>query len=183
MLPDLEATVSQDAALSYKLLTYANSAAIGLPRKVSSIGHAVRMIGLEMLRTWASVLLLCTVDDKPRELMTIALVRARMCQRLAEELKNPQKESFFAAGLFSVIDAMLDCSMEQAIADLPLVEEIKSALLSRTGPLGQALRCVIAYEQTDWDDVQFYGLGQGPIREAYMDAISWARQLSAGLLS
>jgi len=183
LLPDLEKTISLDAALSYKLLSYANSAAVSLPRKVSSVGHAVRLIGVQMIRTWASVLLLSSVDDKPRELMTISLVRAKMCERLSESLKGAQKDSFFSAGLLSVIDALLDCSMEKAVGQLPLTDEVKNALIHQSGPVGQALRCTVAYENADWDNVQFYGMSPAPIREIYMESIAWARQLSSGLLS
>jgi EAL and modified HD-GYP domain-containing signal transduction protein len=182
-LADLEKTISLDAALSYKLLTYANSAAVALPRKVNSVGHAMRLIGVQMLRTWTSVLLLSTIDDKPRELMTISLVRARMCERLSDSLKNAQKESFFSAGLLSVLDALLDCPMDKAVGELPLTDEVKSALINKAGPVGQALRCTMAYENADWDNVQFYGMSPAPIREIYMESIAWARQLSAGLLS
>lgn len=180
-LTDLEQTVSHDVALSVKLLRYANSAAVSLPRKVSSIGHAVRMVGTDLLRTWASVLLLSSVEDKPQELMIIALVRARMCQKLAESIKNQQTEAFFSAGLLSVLDALLDCPMEQALSELPLSDEIRSALIDRSGPIGQALRCAIAYENADWEEVQFYGMPAAPIRDHYVAALTWARQLVSGL--
>ena len=100
-----------------------------------------------------------------------------------ETLQGAVKESFLSAGLLSVLDALLDCSMEQALAELPLNQDIKDALISRSGPIGQALRCTIAYERGDWDDVQFYGMPPAPIREKYMQAISWARQLTSGLLN
>jgi len=180
-LTHLEQTVSHDVALSVKLLRYANSAAVSLPRKVSSIGHAVRMVGTDLLRTWASVLLLSSVEDKPQELMIIALVRARMCQKLAESIKNQQTEAFFSAGLLSVLDALLDCPMEQALSELPLSDEIRSALIDRSGPIGQALRCAIAYENADWEEVQFYGMPAAPIRDHYVAALTWARQLVSGL--
>jgi EAL and modified HD-GYP domain-containing signal transduction protein len=106
-----------------------------------------------------------------------------MCERLSESLKNAQKESFFSAGLLSVIDALLDSPMEKAIAELPLTDEVKSALINKAGPVGQALRCTMAYENADWDNVQFYGMSPAPIREIYMESIAWARQLSSGLLS
>jgi len=182
-MPELERIVSQDVSLSFKLLSYANSAAIALPRKVASVGHAVRLLGMEMLRNWARVLLMSAVDDKPRELMTIALMRARMCERLSETLPAAQKESFFSAGLFSVLDALLDCPMEKAVAELPLVDEVREALTKKAGPIGQALRCTIAYERADWDEVQFYGLPPLPIRDIYMEAIAWAQQITTGLLS
>jgi EAL and modified HD-GYP domain-containing signal transduction protein len=182
-IPELEKTVSLDAALSYKLLAFANSAALALPGKVNSIGHAVRMVGINMLRNWASVLLLSSVDDKPRELMTIALVRARMCESLSGSLKNAQKDSFFSTGLLSVIDALLDCSMEKAVAKLPLAEEVQAALIRREGPAGQALRCAMAYERADWDNIEFNGMAPGAVRDIYMESIEWARKISTGLLS
>jgi c-di-GMP phosphodiesterase len=182
-IPEVEKLVSQDISLSYKLLRYANSPAVSLPRTVNSVGHAVRLIGMQMLRTWSSALLLSSVDNKPRELMNIALIRARMCELLGESVKGAQKESFLSAGLLSVLDALLDCPMEHALAELPLTDDIKNALIHRSGPIGQALRCTIAYERADWDDVQFYGMPAAPIREKYIEAISWARQLTSGLLN
>ena len=182
VIPDLAKTISLDAALSYKLLSYSNSAAVSLPRNVTSIDHAVRLIGLDRIRTWASVLLLSTVEDKPRELMTIALVRGKMCELLSKSVKNAQTESYFSAGLLSVIDALLDAPMEKAVAGLPLVEDVKAALIHKSGSIGQALRCAIAYENADWEEVQFYGMASGPIRDAYVESITWARNLTNGLL-
>src|SRR5204863_8921813 len=180
---EIEELVSQDISLSYKLLRYSNSPVVSLPRTVYSVAHAVRLVGMEMLRTWSSALLLSSVENKPRELMTIALVRARMCELLGESLRGTEKESFLSAGLLSVLDALLDCPMQQILAELPLTEDVKQALIHRYGAIGQALRCTIAYERADWDDVQFYGMPARPIREKYMEAIFWARQLSSGLLN
>src|SRR5438132_3697505 len=127
-MADLEKIVSLDVTLSYKMLQYANSAAVALPRDVTSIGHAVRMLGMELLKTWSTALLPSSVEDKPQELMNLSLVRARMCQQLAEAKKIPNKESFLSGGLLSVLDALLDCPMEKAVAELPLADEIKDAL-------------------------------------------------------
>ncbi len=182
-IPDVEALVSQDISLSYKLLRYANSPMVALPRTVNSVGHAVRLIGMEMLRTWASILLLSTVDNKPRELMTVALIRGRMCELLGECAPDAQKESFLSAGLLSVLDAMLDCPMEHALAELPLSQYIKDALNHHAGPIGQALRCTLAYEQADWDNVAFYGLSSSSIHAKYLEALAWSKQLTSGLLN
>ncbi|HYR89714.1 MAG TPA: HDOD domain-containing protein [Terriglobia bacterium] len=182
-IADLEKIISLDVTLSYKLLQYANSAALALPRDVTSIGHAVRMLGMDVLKTWSTALLLSSVEDKPQELMNLSLVRARMCERLAEAKKDPDKDTFLSAGLLSVLDALLDCPMDKAVAELPLADEIKEALVNQTGPIGQALRCTIAYERADWDNVKFDGVPLASIRESYMDAIAWARKLVTGLLA
>jgi c-di-GMP-related signal transduction protein len=181
-MQELDKMISQDVTLSYKLLLHANSGAVSLPQKVNSVSHALRLLGMNILANWTSVLLLSSVEDKPRELMSIALIRARMCERLAEAVKKPDSDSYMLAGLFSVLDALLDCSMEQAIAKLPLSDEVKAGLTKQTGAIGQTLRCTIAYEQGKWDDVQYYGLSPAAIREIYMEAISWSRQLCTGLV-
>jgi EAL and modified HD-GYP domain-containing signal transduction protein len=182
-IPELEKLISQDLALTYKILQYANSASMALPRRVNSAGHAIRLIGLETIKNWSSALLLSSVDNKPRELITCALIRARMCELLGQSIKAAEPESFHTAGLLSVLDALLDCSMEQALEKLPLADEFKDALIHRSGPIGQALRCTIAYERANWDDVQFYGLSGGQIHEEYMTAIGWARKLTGDLLT
>jgi EAL and modified HD-GYP domain-containing signal transduction protein len=73
--------------------------------------------------------------------------------------------------------------MQQALEELPLLDDIKDALIHKSGPIGQALRCAIAYEQADWGNAQFYGLSSSLIREKYLTAIAWARQISSGLLN
>jgi Predicted signal transduction protein containing EAL and modified HD-GYP domains len=181
-MQELDKLISQDLTLSYKLLVHANSGAVSLPQKVNSVSHALRLLGMNVLANWTSVLLLSSVEDKPRELMSMALIRARMCERLAEAVKKPDTDSFMLAGLFSVLDALLDCSMEQAISNLPLSDDVKAGLTKHTGAIGQTLRCTIAYEQGKWDDVQYYGLSPAAIREIYMEAIAWSRQLCSGLM-
>lgn len=180
-ISELERLVSQDVSLSFKLLSYVNSAAVCLPRKVTSVSHALRLVGTEKIRNWTGMLFMSQVEDKPRELMTTALVRTRMCELLATSLVNAPKDSFFSAGLLSVLDALLDCPIEKAVEKLPLADDVREALIERAGQIGQALRCTIAYERADWDEVQFYGLHVLPIRNSYIEAIAWARQLK-GLL-
>jgi len=182
-MAEIEKLISQDVALTYRILQYANSAGMALRSKVNSAGHAVRLIGLNTIRDWSSALLLSSVDNKPRELMTSALVRARMCELLSESVQGAEKESFLSAGLLSVLDALLDCPMEKALSELPLADDIKAALIDGTGPIGKALTCTIAYERADWNNVRFNGLAPAAVRSKYMTAIGWARKLTDDLLN
>ncbi len=178
----LEQTISTDLSLSYKLLRYANSAYIGLNREVESISHAAKMVGIARIRLWASLLAFAKMEDKPRELMITAIVRAAMCERLAASAKEEPKEMFFTVGLLSVLEALLDCSMEEALEKLPLVREIRSALLRGEGAAGEALACALAYERSQWDAVQYKDLGSMTIRGHYLDSLGWARRISEGLM-
>src|SRR2546426_5456830 len=56
-MKDLEQAISQDVSLSYKLLRFINSAMFCLERTVSSIRHAITLLGQENIRRWASLIL------------------------------------------------------------------------------------------------------------------------------
>ena len=178
---ELEATISADVTLSYKLLRFANSAFMGLDRPMKSINHAVKMVGIERIRVWASLLMFCKMEDKPPELMTTAIVRAAMCERMASSADEGPRETFFTVGLLSVLDALMDCPMEEALGDIPVSSEIKSALIRSEGSLGDALQCVLAYERGEWDQVRYKDLPPMTIRSHYLDSLGWARRISEGL--
>ncbi len=173
-VPKLEAIISKDVALSYKLLRYINSAFFGLPRPVESIQRAIVFLGTKAIQKWATLLALARFDDKPTELMVTAVVRARMCELLAHELGWEGEDIFFTAGLLSVLDAMLDLPMAEVLRHLTLSDELNRALLAREGRAGEVLRCVLSYEASQWCGVGIEGLSCQFIRDAYLDAIGWA---------
>lgn len=175
----LEALISQDLALSYRLLKYINSAAFAIQREVDSIHQAIVMLGLNTIRSLANLMLMSKIDDKPHELMTIAIIRARMCEQLGIQVDKQKKDAFFTAGLFSVIDALMDSSMKDIVAQLPLSSELKAALLQHEGMIGAALKCCIAFERADWSNVQFAGVNHGIIQKAYFDAVIWSNDAMA----
>jgi EAL and modified HD-GYP domain-containing signal transduction protein len=180
-MEELEEIISQDLALSYKVQRWVNSANTGLKANVTSVSHAVRIAGVRRIKSWASAMLLSAIDDKPSELMRGSLIRARMSELLAATLNRKETDSYFTAGLFSALDALLDCPLEQAIKDLPLSPEIQLGLLAGGGPIGQTLDCTLAYERGDWDHVRAYGFDQGValerIRDCYLDAIGWSEEI------
>ena len=168
---ELESIVGEDVVLSYKLLRYINSAFVGLTSTIESIGHAVRLVGINHIRMLASLILLTTVSDKPRELVTISLVRAKMCELLAARMGFARDEAFFTVGLFSTLDAFLDRPMAEALESLPLSERIRAALLKREGPLGAVLSHVLEYETAP--------LGSESVNSVYWEAVDWQQQAVA----
>jgi len=175
----LEELISQDLALSFRLLKYINSAAFALQREVDSIHHAIVMLGLNTIRSLANLMLMSNIDDKPHELLIIAIIRARMCEELALNVDKKLKDTFFTAGLFSVIDALMDNSMEDVVAQLPLSVDLRDALLEQKGVIGEALKCCIAFERADWTAVQFQGLDAAVIQKAYFNAVIWSNDAMA----
>lgn len=177
---DLAATINQDVSLSYKLLRLINSAFFGLPREVNSTKQAVMMLGINKVKTWASLLCLSGMDDKPNELRSVAMIRARMCELLAKYYKG-QSDTFFAAGLFSTLDALMDRPMTQIIERLPLSVELKTALIEQKGPAGFALHDTLEYERGQWQALQHSPIPKEVLVRTYLDSINWARELNLQL--
>ncbi|RKZ97444.1 MAG: histidine kinase [Gammaproteobacteria bacterium] len=177
---DLANTINQDVSLSYKLLRLINSAFFGLPREVNSTKQAIVMLGHTKIKTWASLLSLSGVDDKPVELRIVAMTRARMCELLAKYYKG-QAEMFFATGLFSTLDALMDRPLDNLVEKLPLSPELKQALLDKSGAAGHALQDVLNYEKGDWIAIDASPIPSEVLSRVYLDAIHWAKELNTQL--
>jgi EAL and modified HD-GYP domain-containing signal transduction protein len=120
-------------------------------------------------------------QDKPRELVVTGLVRARMCELLANAYGQRDLEGAFTTGLFSVVDALTDSSMVELLQSLPLSREIIQALLNHEGPKGRILRAAIAYERGDFAELDNLPPTRIPLSDLYAEAVAWATEASGGL--
>ncbi|MCP4447129.1 MAG: HDOD domain-containing protein [Myxococcales bacterium] len=180
-LASMEDMVQRDATLSYKLLKLLNSSMMGLRCQVDSIGHATVLIGQRRLKRWATLIALAGFDDCPDELLGLALIRARMCELLAEHRGEKNTDSHFTVGLLSALDAMSGLSMEQLVEQMPLAEDVRVALVAGQGHLGSRLRGVMGYERGNWEQSSATDLSDGELAESYIDAVQWADQMRSAL--
>jgi EAL and modified HD-GYP domain-containing signal transduction protein len=179
---ELENAFRSDVSLSYKLLRMANSAALG-SSGIRSIGHAIRLIGREPLYRWLALLLVSSSvkgGGIDAELVQTALVRARLCELIAETTgRRAIAGSLFLVGLFSLLDALLGQPMEEVLSQMVLNNSVADALLHREGPLAPTLDLVEAYEAGQWEDVAFRaraaGMDTEVLPELYLQALTWAR--------
>lgn len=178
-MDELERLVTCDPALSYRLLKYINSAYCGVPVEVTSIRQALILVGTNLVRSWATLLLLSRLSDgKPSELIATALIRARMCELLGRDDPTRDDNQYFTVGLLSVLDALLDLPMPEVVEGLPFDAEVCAALSDREGPLGELVAAVIAYEQNeDTADVD------AAMADAYVSAVSWAMETQQALVA
>ena len=177
----LVSLISRDVALSYRILRAINTAAYGQVRPITSIPQAVRLLGVTAITRWTTLMLLTEIRDKPSELMTLAMVRAMMCEQWAQTLAPHHTDSCFLVGLFSVLDAFMDRPMPEVLRALPLAEELQRALLDHAGSLGAILHSVLAYERGNWDEAMHLGLDQNSLVDAYLHALAWAVETRAAL--
>jgi EAL and modified HD-GYP domain-containing signal transduction protein len=171
---EIERVISQDAGLSHKLVRLASSAFVGTRTQVASVRQALILLGTVAVRRWAMLLALSGLTDRPQHLLTVGLVRARLCELLAAAHPVAAPERAFTVGLFSVVDALLGKPMQALLDELPFDSRIRHALLDHDGPEGRLLAAVLAYERGDFNDVARYGVGLPALAAAYREAIDWA---------
>jgi c-di-GMP phosphodiesterase len=170
--------IRNDLSLSYKVLRYVNSAHAGLSKQVESIDHAARMVGIDRIRTWATLIVMASDKTKAHEILVIALVRAKMCEQLGHQLGATTPEKYFTMGLLSVMDTLYDLPMPDIMKKLPLSEDIVKALINGTGDMGMVLSCMKAYEEGEWMELKHLQLDPAIIRDDYLEAIDWSNQFS-----
>jgi len=120
--------ITQDVALSYKLLRYMNSAWFALHNPIKNIKRALVQLGPAEIRKWFALITLRNMDTKkPNELYLVGLTRAKMCEAIGSltDMDNFGSE-LFLMGMFSIIDALLDIPMINILDKLPLDENITS---------------------------------------------------------
>ncbi|HTS76308.1 MAG TPA: HDOD domain-containing protein [Bryobacteraceae bacterium] len=181
----LEKLIEADVALAYKLLRYVNSALFGRRAEIQSIQRALTIMGASEIRRWSALAAVpALATDKPGELATLALVRARFCERLMEITALARRNEAFLMGLFSLLDALLDCPLDQALGSVALGGGIRQVLLD-AAPENDTLRNIYrltrCYENGDWDEVEDLARGCGlkgsEVGAAYVEATLWARQM------
>lgn len=177
---EIEELISQDASLSYKLLKLLNSAALGLPQKIDSIKRALVILGFKSVKSWTTLIALSNVELSTPELMTIAMIRAKMCEQIADQF-DCEQDAGFMVGLFSNLDAMMRHQMEELIENLPLTKPVQQALLDQTGKLGKLLQIVELYEQGLWDNITDSPLSLDQLSEAYVTATEWTIDAQSSL--
>lgn len=168
---EIEAIVMRDAGLSVAVLRFLNSSAYAFRHKVSSVGQAVSLLGLNEFAKWTLLVVMSARFDRPGEILTTALVRARTCENLARVWRTVQPATAFMIGLLSVLDAILDQSMESVLDELPLSTEVRSAILGFEGNAGRILECVVTREQEPPD---LSSDEQLQLSEAWLEAVQWA---------
>ena len=186
--PKLAEAVQADAALSFRLLGYLNSAAFGFRQSIKSIRQAITLLGWVRMRQWLRVAILSDMGRTAHssELVYLAAQRGRFLELLGERYDywGFDPESLQMLGLFSLLDAMLGMPMEEAVRYLPVEEKLKGAL--RREPNNEYLPLLALAEATEEEEpsltvglVSRLGLDLDGIRRTHRSAVEWANQLLA----
>ena len=184
----LDALISKDVALTYKLFRYVNSVLFAHHGNIESIRRALTELGEDGIRRWVTIAALPRLaKNKPEELVACALIRARFSENLARLAGDPGYPSAYLTGLFSLLDALLDRPLEEALHEVGLESHLNEVLLG-TAPADNTLARIHAlvrsYETGEWEQARQSALGLGltdaAVGSAYVESTEWANEILIG---
>lgn len=182
----LEQLIKQEVALSVKLLRFLRSAGLGWRHEVETLGQALRVLGEQGTRKWASLVALTMIgEDKPMELVTTSLIRAQFCEEVGNRVSGMGRPAeLFLVGLLSTLEAMLDQPLPELLGRMALSDNVNAALLGEKNSLGDTLAMVKAYDRGDWDRVDHFaartGLSIDALPKAYHRSVQWVGEIFQG---
>lgn len=183
---EIERVISSDPGITFQLLRVVNSASVG-GRGISSIAHALRLAGRANLVRWLALASYAAragksgVDD---ELARQAVQRAFLSESLAKSVRSLDHGTAFLVGLFSLLDAVFRIPLHEVLERINLADDVKLALLERSGPYAVALQAIESYELGLWESATEHLAAMSVSPDAfpvmYADALRSAEELVPG---
>lgn len=176
--------IKQDVALSYRLLRVVNSAYFGRRYSVTNIKQALAILGMDEVKKWITLISMSEItENKPDELISMSLVRARMLELLAPAVGMARHaDNLFMLGLISLMDAITDMPFDELAELTNISDELISAIVTRQGEYGGLLSIVIHYERSEWDKAVelagIYNLNENDLSDKYVEAVYWTNTLT-----
>lgn len=156
---EIEQLIATDAGLSYGLLKMANSVYFGLSNRATTIRQAIMTLGLGQLKQWIYLLSAGNADTKidsaTEELLKKSFLRANFSGELLGYAKGMpiSRAEAYLMGMFSTLGSLIDAPLEEILSEIPVADEIKTALLTREGRCGKLYELILSYESADWSKI------------------------------
>lgn len=176
---EIERIIESDVDMSYKILKLVNT--FSLTSEVSSIRHAISILGLKEIDKWLNFIMLQNfTKEKPSELVKMSVIRSKFAELIAmNSNKRNQRYQASLIGLFSLIDAILGKTKEKVLSEIPMIEDVKKAImLDKSSTLYPIMDIILSYEEAEWDKIDEISkeiqLDVNKVPELYLQAIKWA---------
>ncbi|MDD3141384.1 MAG: HDOD domain-containing protein [Lachnospiraceae bacterium] len=187
-IEDIEVIISRDVSLSYAILKMVNSAYFALRKKISSIRQAVVTLGIGQLKQWVYLMSFSEEDNNTsEEIMKLSFLRATFASSLVEHIRNfpISKPEAYMMGMFSTLDYMIDAPLEEILQDIPIIDEVKRALLVKEGDPGKLFQLILCYEQADWKSIKelvaYFQIPANVIAQLYINCVEEVNLIWEGL--
>jgi EAL and modified HD-GYP domain-containing signal transduction protein len=185
----IEMAVKRDALISLNLLRLVNSRAAGPSKRIDSLSQALAQLGRRQLQRWLQILLYTSPGSKVElnsPLLQLATTRGKLLELMMLQVRpgcTASAEMAFTVGILSLMDAMFAIPMDDILHRVEVAEEVRDALLRRTGDLGAMLTVAELLERAQagrplTNALRKLGLTVKQVREIELAAFEWVRELA-----
>jgi hypothetical protein len=157
-IKEIESIIKKNPDLTFGLMNLTHSAFFSRTKHVASIRQAIAMLGYDNIHKWVSLMLFSIgqSDISSNPIFEKALIRARTMELavLGHRSKGLGSTAYIV-GVFSVIPSLFNVDLSDILSKANFVDEIKDALLERSGTVGSLLNCVEAIDNRQYDSPLF----------------------------
>jgi EAL and modified HD-GYP domain-containing signal transduction protein len=145
---EIEHSVKHDALITLNLLRLVNTPAVGARQRINSVGHALMVLGRRQLRRWLQILLYVKnggTQEFTSPLLQLATTRGKTLELMVEHRKPGQRVSAdigFTVGVMSLMDTLFSIHMRDVLESVNVLDEVRGALLHRSGDYGSMLSLI-----------------------------------------
>ena len=148
---EVEKVLKQEPLLTVNLLRLTNSVGSGMSTKITSLRHAITLLGRRQLLRWLQLLLYSGSTDTAHAvnpLLQLAATRGRLMELLVDrtpavkEIGRDLIDQGYMVGILSLMPALIGSPMSEIIVQLPVAQPVLDALGNRSGTLGDLLNLV-----------------------------------------
>jgi c-di-GMP-related signal transduction protein len=184
----LEGIFKPEPGLTLNLMRLTNSAASGVRQKITSVRHAITVLGRRQLQRWLQLLIYADVapgGNLASPLLQLAATRGRFMELLAGDLLGSSRDledRAFMTGIMSLMPALLHVPIGEVIASLNVAQDVRVALEKRSGVLGRMLHLAEELEKNDADAcdgliAELPGAAPERVNAALTQAMAWANNI------
>jgi EAL and modified HD-GYP domain-containing signal transduction protein len=164
-----------------------NSVGSGSSQKITSLRHAITVLGRRQLQRWLQLLVFAAGSQAgtSNPLLLMAATRGRLMELLAEEIRlgdSAFADQAFMAGIMSLMPVVVGLPIGEIVTQLGLASHVRDALCDGTGELGDMLRLAECSENGDLEALaeqlaSLPGLGPKALNRAQTQALQWANSI------
>lgn len=182
----IEDELKHEPALVVKLLRMINSVGAGTTTRITSLRHAITILGRRQLQRWLQLLIFASsgTSGGGNPLLTMAAARGRLIELLAADLASDDPcfaDQGFMTGVISLMPVVFAVPIEEIVVPLNLPEAVQEALCNRAGRLGRLLELAEAGERDDMVRtaalMHELDLKASMLNRAQTRAIAWATRI------
>ncbi|NVM74536.1 EAL and modified HD-GYP domain-containing signal transduction protein [Duganella sp. SG902] len=189
---EIEQSVKHDALITLNLLRLVNTPAVGARQRINSVGHALMVLGRRQLRRWLQILLYVKnggTQEFTSPLLQLATTRGKTMELMVEHRRPGQRVSAdigFTVGVMSLMDTLFSIHMREVLESVNVLDEVRAALLHRSGDYGAMLSLIEHIERGRDTRVLADMLHQLDLKPAelyaiQLAAIEWVTEYTRGI--